>query len=378
MKFSFRRAKAIAIKEFRHIWRDTRSLGMALLIPLVLVFLFGHVLTLDVKDISTIVLDRSKTPESRRLISEFTGSSYFQVQQRTQDESTLTRALSSGRIRVGLVVPSDFQKKVATAAPTTLQVLVDATDANTANIIKGYVSQVAQRYRSNLMVESENRASGGGITRVQPVPRVWYNPNLKSKYFIIPGLIAVIMMIVGALLTSQTISREYETGTIETLISTPVKSLEVVSGKLFPYFVIGMVDVFIAVAFGHYWFGVPLVGSRALLAGTSAIFLVVAMCMGFLISVRTKSQLLSTQMALVMTFLPAFLLSGFVFPIQNMPGPIRLITYAVPARYFVVALKGIFLKGIGLEILWIQELLLIVFGFILVLMSIKSFRKTLG
>ncbi len=208
-------------------------------------------------------------------------------------------------------------------------------------------------------------------------PRVWFNPDLESKNYIIPGLIAVIMMVIAALLTSLTVAREWERGTMEQLISTPVKGRELILGKLLPYFAIGMFDVLLAVLMGEFLFQVPLRGNVALLFAMAAIFLVGALSLGMVISVVTKSQLLASQLAMVMTFLPAFLLSGFMYAISNMPKPIQMVTYLIPARYFVALLKGIYLKGIGLDILFIEAGLLTIFGVMMIVLANVKFKKKL-
>ncbi|KHE91769.1 MAG: hypothetical protein SCABRO_02470 [Candidatus Scalindua brodae] len=256
--------------------------------------------------------------------------------------------------------------------------IVDGSDSNTATIAIGYVDMVAQTYSWDIAVRDIQRI--GGRTLHLPVDmqtRVWFNADMESKNYIIPGLIAVIMMVIAALLTSLTIAREWERGTMEQLISTPVKPRELILGKLLPYFAIGMFDVFLAVLMGEYLFHVPLRGNVALLFGMAAIFLAGALSMGMVISILTKSQLLASQLAMVLTFLPSFLLSDFMYAISNMPKAIQLITYVIPARYFVIMLKGIYLKGVGLEILAVEAGLLTIFGVVMVVLANIKFKKKL-
>jgi ABC-2 type transport system permease protein len=256
---------------------------------------------------------------------------------------------------------------------------VDGSDSNTATIAIGYAEVIVQIYAQDIAARQLQRATGRGLRVPLDVrPRVWFNADLQSRNFIVPGLIAVIMMVIGALLTSLTMAREWERGTMEQLISTPVKGTELILGKLIPYFAIGMLDVLLAVLMGEWLFGVPLRGNVALLFGLSAVFLVGALAMGMTISIVAKSQLLASQVAMVATFLPAFLLSGFMFAIANMPAAIRMITYIVPARYFVVILKGIYLKGVGLEILAGQAALLAAYGTMVTLLAVKRFKKKLA
>jgi len=259
-----------------------------------------------------------------------------------------------------------------------VQVLLDATDSLTANVALGYVKAMSLIYGRKIITSRLNRM---GLTEmkvpVETAPRIWYNPDLESKNFIIPGLIAVITMIIAALLTSLTVAREWETGTMEWLISTPIKPVELVLGKLFPYLVIGFLDLIISVATGTLVFDVPLEGDLFLLFGLCMIFLAGAMAMGLLISIQTKVQLLASQVAVVTSFLPSFLLSGFVYPIYNMPDALQYLTYVIPTRYLINILKGIFLKGVGFGILWVEALFLAVFGFLMLVACTRRMKKRL-
>lgn len=256
--------------------------------------------------------------------------------------------------------------------------IVDGSDSNTATIAIGYAEVITELFSQELINTQVERA---GIESprvpVEVRSRVWFNAELQSKNFIIPGLIAVIMMVIAALLTSLTVAREWERGTMEQLISTPVKESELILGKIIPYFAIGMFDMLLAVLMGQFLFQVPLRGNVALLFGTAAIYLAGVLSLGVLISVLTKSQLLASQMAMVLTFLPAFLLSGFIFAISNMPKVIQLVTYVIPARYFVKILGGIYLKGVGLEVLGGEVLLLTAFGAVAMLLAVARFKKKL-
>ncbi|MCG3180916.1 MAG: putative multidrug ABC transporter permease YbhS [Phycisphaerae bacterium] len=385
-----RRVRAIAVKEFIQVIRDPRSLGMAIAMPMVLLMLFGYALTLDVDRVPMVVWDQSGTVRSREFIARFTGSRYFALHASVTDYRDMEYEIDSGRALVGLVVPRDFADRVQRGRSAPVQFIVDGSDSNTATIAIGYADSVAREYSLDVTIQrtlrnernaataSPDAQAGGSVG--QPLelrPRVWFNPELESRNFIIPGLIAVIMMVIAALLTSLTIAREWERGTMEQLISTPVKTTELILGKLAPYFAIGMLDVTVAVLMGQFLFAVPLRGSAALLFATSAVFMAGALSMGMLISIVTRSQLLASQFALVSSFLPAFLLSGFMFAIDNMPRPIQIVTYAIPTRYFVTLLKSIYLKGVGLELLWVEALLLVFFGAIMVLLANLKFRKKL-
>jgi ABC-2 type transport system permease protein len=373
-----RRLAAVARKEFIHILRDPRSLGMAIAIPMLLLVLFGSALTLDVDQVPLVVWDQSQSQSSRDFVSRFAGSRFFLLRQYVYDYREVERAIDSREALVAVVIPTDFARRVGSGRQAAVQVIADGSDSNTATIALGYAEVVTQGYSQDVALSEIRRLSG--VTPVLPLelrPRVWFNADLESKNYIIPGLIAVIMMMIAALLTSLTVAREWERGTMEQLISTPLRSEELILGKLLPYFVIGLVDVLFAVLMGQFLFHVPLRGSVALLFGLGAVFLTGALALGMVISIVTKSQLVANQVAMVVTFLPSFLLSGFMFAISNMPRPIRLVTYLVPARYFVALLKGIYLKGVGLEILGGEAALLVLFAAVVLAVARATFKKRL-
>jgi ABC-2 type transport system permease protein len=376
---NMRRVWAVTRKEFLHVVRDFRSLLMAIFMPVLLLTLFGYALSLDVDNIPLAVWDQSGTERSREFISRFAGSRYFSIRYRFDNYRELERAIDKGQVLMGLVVPRDFAQRIDAGRDSSAQLIVDGTDSNTATIAIGYANVVAQTYALDLTVEQNQRRGGPPLRIPLDVrPRVWFNEDLESRNFIIPGLIAVIMMVIAALMTSLTVAREWEEGTMEQLISTPVKAPELILGKLVPYFAIGMFDVLLAVLMGEFVFHVPLRGNVALLFGLGTIFLTGALAMGLVISIFTKSQLLAIQVAVVSSFLPAFLLSGFMFTIANMPKAVQIVTYLVPARYFVVILKGIYLKGVGLEILAGQAGMLVFYGIVMVLLAKLKFKKKLA
>lgn len=373
-----RRVWAVARKEFLHIVRDPRSLGMAIAIPMLMLILFGYALTVDVDDVPTVVWDQSGSQASSEFLSRFDGSPYFHILGYERDYGALERAIDTRRALAALVIPSDFAERVETGRKVAVQMIVDGSDSNTATIAIAYAEAIARIYAQELAVESLQRI-GGPATRLplEVRPRVWFNADMESRNYIIPGLIAVIMMVIAALLTSLTVAREWERGTMEQLVSTPVKGPELILGKLIPYFAVGMFDVLLAVLMGEFLFGVPLRGNVALLFGMAAVFLAGGLSIGMFISIVTKSQLLASQVAMMSTFLPAFLLSGFMVPIANMPPAIRAVTHLVPARYFVAILHGIYLKGVGLEILGFEAILLTGFGTVMVLLANGKFKKKL-
>ena len=300
------RIKAVTKKELLQIWRDPLSLAMAFMMPVMLLFIFGYAITLDVNNLKTVVYDLDKSSASRELIEAFSSSGYFTVVGNVNQQKEIDRYLDTGQAFVVISIPKDFSEKMKTGRDTSLQVIVDGSDSNTATIALGYISAITERYSL--------RTRGGSITPlIDPRVRVWYNPELKSRNFIIPGLIAIIMAVITALLTSLTIAREWERGTMEQLIATPIKTPELILGKLIPYFFIGFIDVIFSVLLAVFLFEVPLRGGPLLLMLLSSIFLFGGLSLGILISTVAKSQLVSSQISMLATFLPAFLLSGFMF-----------------------------------------------------------------
>lgn len=375
----FRRFWAITRKEFLHIIRDPRSLLMAMGIPMLQLILFGYALTLDVDNVPLLVWDRDNSPLSRDFLSYFQGSRYFSITNQARNYLDIESAIDTGQVLAALVIPEDFAKKINSGRGVAVQLILDGSDANTATLSMGYAEMVTKNFSQKIIKEHLEKQ---GILLPSPLlelrPRVWFNPDLESKNFIIPGLIAIIMNVIAALLTSLTVAREWEMGTMEQLISTPIKGPELVLGKLFPYFTIGLVDVLIAVLMGKFLFKVPLRGSIFLLFSISAVFLIGILSIGLLLSIITRHQLLASQGAMIVTYLPALILSGYMFAIHNMPKALQVITYFVPARYFVKILRSIFLKGLGGEFLALEIGFLIIFSAVILILAHWKFRKKLA
>jgi ABC-2 type transport system permease protein len=376
---SARRTRALFWKELRHIVRDVRSLLMALVMPLLLLLLFGYALSLDVDQAPTLVYDADGSPESRKLVERFRGSRYFDIRGMANDYRAIEQGIDRNRILLGLAIPRDYGRKIKAGQEAEIQVLIDGSDSNTASIALGYVESLARAYSFELRSQAQNLR--GGMPLAPPVEarlRVWYNSTMESRNYVVPGLIAVILMIIAALLTSLTVAREWEMGTLEQLLSTPARPAEIVLGKMLAFFLVGAADTAVAVLAGVGVFKVPLRGDLWLLAVTSGIFLTGALFWGVFISAVAKSQLLAFQMGILSSFLPAFLLSGFVYAIENMPVVIQAVTHAVPARYFVTILKGIFLKGVGLEVLWGEILLLLAFAAVVFVAATRKLAQKMA
>lgn len=341
---------------------------MVIVLPILLIILFGYAVTFDIKHVSMAIFDQDRTRKSRDLIHLFASSQYFSIKSYPDNYREMVNDMDASRIKFGLIIPAHFSRKLSAGQEAPAQVLLDGSDPNTANIVLGYVNGIVEIFNASI-----RKCEAPVSARV----RVWFNEEMESKDFVVPGLIAVIMTVIGALLTSLTVAREWERGTMEGLISTPVKKLELILGKLIPYFVLGMVDMFIAVASSHIIFNVPLRGSFAVLVFISGIFMSGSIAFGFFLSVIARNQHMANQLAIFTTFLPAFLLSGFLFPITNMPKPLQIITQAIPARHFVTALRDNYLKGLGLHFLWIETLILAMISLVGIVAAYMKFKKFL-
>jgi ABC-2 type transport system permease protein len=370
---NLRRLLAVARKEVIQLRRDPRSLILAFILPPGLILFFGYAIRFDVDDIKLAVVDQDDSQESRRLVEAFTSSRYFSVVARPVRASEADGLLERGRILAALIVPPDFSEDLAASRGARVQLLLDGSDANTATIALGYARAI--------VADRVARASVQARTAAPPIraeSRVWYNETLESRNMVVPGVIAVTISIVAALLTSLTLAREWERGTMEQLVTTPVTRREVLLGKLLPYFAISLFNVGLTVALGIVLFRVPFRGSIALLFLTSCLFLAGALGFGILISAATRAQILATQVALLTTYLPAFLLSGFLYAIASMPPALQAVTYLFPARYFVAITRGIFLKGVGLDVLWVPTACLLVYGVAGLGLAWRAFQKRIA
>ena len=326
---SFRRTRAMFVKELHHITRDSRSLGLALAMPVMMLLLYGYALSLDVDHIPALVYDQDGTSASRDLVRQFKGSRYFDIRGFANGYPQIERGINFSTILIGIVIPRNFGQDLESGHGAEVQLLVDGSDSNTASIAIGYAESIVQLYSARVRVRN-----------VAPPPppvvdarmRVWYNSSLESKNYVVPGLIAVILMILAGQLTSLTIAREWEMGTMEQLLSTPLRPVEMLLGKMAAYFVVGLVDSAIALIVGVTVFSVPFRGSILLLTISTCLFLFDVLCWGIFISAGCRTQVEAYQMGILSTFLPGFLMSGFVFAIDTMPKAIQVLSVIVPAR----------------------------------------------
>jgi ABC-2 type transport system permease protein len=373
---NLRRTRAVARKEFLHILRDPRSLIMALALPFLMILLFGYALTLDVDRIPTLVYDADQSPQSRDLISRFQGSRYFRILGAATSYKMIEKKINTDECMLGLVIPQDYSRDLLSGRKPQIQLLFDGSDSNTASIALGYANGIVQPLALEILIQGQNRmGSGASGAPINARLRVWYNSQLRSKNYIVPGLIGLILMIIGALLTSLTLAREWEMGTMEQLLSTPLRPAEIALGKMSAYFVLGLIDMILTIVVGVGIFRVPQHGSYVFLVIAGCLFLTGALFWGILISAVTRSQLVAYQLAMVTSFLPAFLLSGFVFAIENMPLPVQGITYLFPTRYFVTILKGIFLRGVGMEVLHLEVGFLMIYAGLIFLVVTRRLKQ---
>jgi len=370
------RTWAVFRKELIHIRRDLPSLIQVILLPVMLLLLNGYALTFDLKDVPLAVYDQEQSRVSQDFLQGFRGTRYFKIHSAVFSYDEIAALINSRRIKLALVLPFDFSRRLKSGQSVKVQAIIDGTDANTANLIIGYLQGIISAYSQKVIVERLQLQSAARVeVPFKSDPRVWYNEDLESRNFIVPGLIAIIMTMAGALLTAMCIIREKERGSFEGLMSTPLKKWELILGKLGPYFLVGMLDVFIAMAMGEFLFQVPLKGSAWLFIALAGLFMLVVLGQGLLISVVAHSQLEAYQMAMLTTFLPSFILSGAVFAIHQMPQVLQVVTYLVPATYLVTISKGIYLKGIGLEILWPSGLMLLAFAAFFLLVAGRKLVK---
>ncbi len=370
----FRRWWAVTRKEFLHIVRDPLSLYMALAIPLLLLLLFGYALSLDVDHVPTAVYDLDRSTASRDFIERFKGSRYFDIVATASTPDELNAAIDKGKAIVGVVIQPGFGADLKGGREAKVQLVLDGSDSNTASIALGYAQSLVTLYGIEVRAIARERLGAPKVNAIDARIRVVFNSDLKSRNYIVPGLIAVILMIVAAVLTSLCVAREWENGSMEQLLSTPLRPVEFLLGKLAAYFAIGMVDMVICIVTGVFLFEVPLRGSAVLLIASSALFCFGALCWGILLSTITRNQVIAYQLSMISSFLPAFLLSGFIYSIDNMPPVIQFVSRIVPARYFVTILKGIFLKGVGVQILWSELLALLLYGSIIFFIAVRKMR----
>ena len=360
-------------KEFIQVLRDKRLRFFIVVPPVVQLVVFGYVVTMDVNVVPTVFVDQDRTAASRELLRRFEASGYFVPTAAASSDEEVRSVMDQGKATCAIAVARDFERDLLRHMPTEVQVILDGTDSNTAGVVMGYVAQIVDRY-------ARDRSGAIAAVAKQPVDlrvRSWYNPDLRSQNYNVPGVMATVITLICLMLTSMSVVREREVGTMEQLMVSPLRPLELMLGKTIPFAVISLVDMVLVTVIGVYWFRVPISGSLLILSLGTALYLLSVLGIGLFISTvaRTQQQAL---MATILFYMPNILLSGFVFPIKNMPVLFQYLTYGIPLRYFLVIIRGVFLKGIGMPILWPQMAALLVIGTIVITLSALRFRKRLG
>jgi len=372
-----KRIRSIAKKEFIQITRDRRTLGLVFFIPFLLFIIFGYAVTNNITNVSTVVLDMDRSQESRDFVAEFTASGYFRVVDYVGSMEDVRAAIDSGRAKIGLVFPAGFSRDIHRGEPAPVQMLVDGSDPAIAQNALLSGQAIAQSISAQLLAARVGGARPVFLSPIDLRPRVWYNPSMDSVDFNIPGLVGLVLQTSTLVLTAFSLVRERERGTMEQLIVTPVRAHELMIGKLVPYVVIAFINVGLVLTVGYFWFGVPMNGSVWLLLALSFFFLIGSLGIGLFISTISKTQAEAMQTSMFV-ILPSILLSGFVFPREPMPTVLRAIGYGIPLTYFLKILRGIVLKGVGLNYLWPEVAFLAIFGVAVMGLAILNFRKRLG
>lgn len=367
--------KAVVKKELIQIKRDTRTLMMLIVTPAMLLLLFGYILSFDVKDIKTGVLDFDSSSESQKFITSFMSGDYFTLEKRVIRRGDIDKFLDEGKLSIAIVIPEGFGNDITAGRNADLQIIIDGADGRKGSIIESYVTAAVQHYSQKIKADYMLRNKVKVVSAVNLKPRIWFNPELKSTLFLIAGLIVFILMITGVISTSLSVVKERETGTMEQLLVSPLSSSTVIIGKTIPYLFISLISTIIILSVGQIAFGIEIKGSMALLITSTTLFILSALAQGILISTLTSSQQMAFFIAALSSILPALLLSGFIFPISGMPRAIQWITVIIPARYFVDLLRGVLMRGADMQTGIYNLTVLAIFSFIMLSLSAIRLKK---
>jgi len=371
------RVKAIARKEFIQLMRDKRMLFIAFMAPIIQLTLFGYAATLDVKSVPVVVCDMDQSMQSRAIINDITASGYFVIPSKVASIHDVKKSLDDGTAMVGIVIPEGLERDINGGKKAHIQTIIDGSNAIYATMVRSYLERIITNRALELSAKQMSRNGLQPFTPLNIQPRIWYNPTLKSRDFMVPGVFALVLMIISTVLTSMAIVKEKERGTIEQLIVTPIKPIELIAGKLLPFSIISFIDIALVTMVAVFWFRIPLHGSFILLFLLSALFMLTTLGLGLFISTVSKTQQQAMMIAMLI-IMPIILLSGVMSPIDNMPVPVQYFTFLIPLRYFIVIVRYIFMKGAGMGILWPDVVALALFGIVLFLLSVSRFNKRIG
>lgn len=355
-------------KEFYHIFRDKRTLFILFGMPIAQIILFGFAITNEINNVNIAILDQSKDVATQKIIAKINASKYFVVKQNISHENEIENVFKKGKVKAVLVFENHFIKNLETKKQAKVQVITDATDPNIANTVTNYVNAILQNYTQQLNRDNPTAYS------IQTQTQLYYNPELKSVFNFVPGVMTIILMLVSAMMTSISITREKEMGTMEVLLVSPLKPFQVIIGKVFPYIFLSIINATIIVLLGYFVFKMPIVGSLFLLAFESVLFIITALSLGILISTVTDSQQTAMMISLFGLMLPVIILSGFIFPISSMPLPMQIISNIIPAKWFIIIVKAVMLKGASVSVIWKETLILIGMTAAYILLSIKKYK----
>ena len=371
--------KHIVTKEFLQFKRDPKMFAIILIAPVIQLIFLGYAVNMDVNNVTTVLFDQDRSPKSRELIERFEASGYFEFVDYVSSYNEVQKYIDGGDATLGLVIPYDFEKSIGQGATANLQTIIDASDGNKASITMGYVQQIVARYSGRLIVDLMNKR---GIKQqisgvVEAELRAWYNPELTTRIFMVPGIVGLLLSIITLILTSLAIVKEKEVGTLEQIIVTPIKPIELLIGKLVPFAILGFAAIAIVLTAMALVFGIIVQGSVLFLFFSSFIYILSTLGLGLFVSTISKTQQQAMMLAMFLVLMPMIFLSGFAFPIVNMPAVIQWLTYLVPLRYFMTIIRGVIIKGVGISELWPEVLVLAGFGILILTLSAKRFQKNL-
>ena len=355
-------------KEFYHIFRDRRSLFILFGMPIVQILLFGFAITNEINNVDIAILDHSKDANTQEIINKISASKYFSINQLISNEKDIEAVFKKGKVKAVLTFEKDFSKNLIKENKATVQIIADATDPNTANTISNYVNAILQNYQQGLNKNTQISF------QIVSQTRMVYNPELKSVFMFVPGVMTIILMLVSAMMTSISITREKELGTMEILLVSPLKPIQVIVGKVVPYIFLSVINATVIILLGLFVFNMPVQGSMFLLGLESVLFIITALALGILISTISATQQTAMMISLMGLMLPVILLSGFIFPISSMPMPLQIISNIIPAKWFIIIIKGIMLKGVGLQYLWKETLILFGMTLFFIALSVKKYK----
>lgn len=371
--------KIFLVKEFLQFMRDPKMFMVVIIAPVVQLIFLGYAANRDIKNVQTVVFDRDRSETSREFVRNFEKSGYFSMDYYINDYNEMNKLIDNGKAIVGIVIPENFEKNISAGVTAKVQIIFDGSDGNKASIAAGYVSNIASAFSRNISFESIEKA---GIKiplagSVEPVSRIWYNPDLSTRNYMLPGIVGLILIIITTNLSSLAIVKEKEIGTLEQLIVTPVKPYQIILGKLIPFAILGVISMTLVLSVMTFWFGIYVKGSLAFLFVSSFIFMLSTLGLGLFVSTISRTQQQAMITAAFLVIMPMIFLSGFSFPVENMPLIVQYISYLIPLRYFLVIIRGIVLKGLGISDLWIECSVLLFMGIFILISSSLRFRKRL-